>query len=174
MLAAWGDSTDEEEGSEEEEEEAITLMARSETDSDEESSDSLIRFKNKVSGLNKTKLKEFLFTLMDECDALHTENCDRRDEYDELKRDIKELEQKNKILKDEKIELDMNNLVLYEDLERVKETFRLKEENFVTNLTKLENESLDLKQKIESLLVENQNLYEKLKQVEIDKAANKR
>jgi len=35
MLAAWGDSTDEEEGSEEEEG-AIALMARSETDSDEE------------------------------------------------------------------------------------------------------------------------------------------
>ena len=56
MLAAWGDSTDEEEGSEEEEEEeVVALMARSETGSDEESSDSLIRFKNKVSGLNKTK-----------------------------------------------------------------------------------------------------------------------
>ena len=87
---------------------------------------------------------------------------------------FKELEQENKILKDEKIELDMNNLVLHEDLERVKETFRLKEENFVTNLTKLENESLDLKQEIESFLVENQNLHEKLKQVEIDQAANKR
>ena len=57
----------------------------------------------------------------------------------------------------------MNNLVLHEDLERVKETFRLKEESFVTNLTKLEKESLDLKQKIESLLAENQGLHEKLK-----------
>jgi len=66
-------------------------MARSETDSDEESSDSLIRLKNKVSGLNKTKLKEFLFTLMDECDALHSKNCELRDECDELKRDIREL-----------------------------------------------------------------------------------
>ena len=90
MLAA-GDSTDEEEGSEEEEE-AVALMARSETDSDGESSDSLIWLKNKVRGLNKTKLKEFLFTLMDECDALHFENCDLRDECEELKRDIKELE----------------------------------------------------------------------------------
>ena len=74
MLAAWGDSTDEEEGSEGEED-VVASMARSETDSDEESSDSLIRLKNKVSGLNKTKLKEFLFTLMDKCDALHSENC---------------------------------------------------------------------------------------------------
>jgi len=62
----------------------------------------------------------------------------------------------------------MNNLVLYEDLERVKDNFRLKEENFVTSLIKLEKESLDLKQKIESLLAENQSLHEKLKQVEID------
>ena len=78
MLAAWGDSIGEEEGSKEEEE-VVALMARSETDIDEESSNSLIRLKNKVSCLNKTKLKEFLFTLMDECDALHSENCDLRD-----------------------------------------------------------------------------------------------
>jgi len=174
MLAAWGDSTDEEEGSEEEEKGAVALMARSKTDSDEESSDSLIRLKNKVSGLNKTKLKEFLLVLIDECEALHTENCDLRDECDELKRDIKELEHENKILQDEKIKLDMNNLVLHEDLARVKEILRLKEENFVNSFTKLEKESLDLRQKIESLLVENQNLHEKLKQVEIDQVANKR
>ena len=48
-------------------------MARSESDSNEELSDSLIQLKNKVSGLNKHKLKEYLLILMDECDALHTE-----------------------------------------------------------------------------------------------------
>jgi len=159
MLVAWGDSTDEEEGSEEEEE-AIAFMARSETDFDEESSDSLIRLKNKVCGLNKTKLKEFLFTLMDECDALHSENCELKDPCDELKRDIRDLEHENKILKDEKIELYMKNLVLHEDLERVKETFRLREESFVTDLTKLEKESLELKQNAESLLVENKSWQE--------------
>ena len=159
MLAAWGDSTDEEEGSEEEEE-VVALMARSETDSDEELSDSLIRLKNKVCGLNETKLKEFLFTLMDEYDALHSENCELKDACDELKRDIRDLEHENKILKDEKIELDMKNLVLHEDLERVKETFRLREESFVTDLTKLEKESLELKQNAESLLVENKSWQE--------------
>jgi len=51
MLAAWGDSTEEEEGFEEEEE-AIALMARSETDSNGESSESLDQLKNKVCGLN--------------------------------------------------------------------------------------------------------------------------
>ena len=92
MLAAWGDSTDEEEGSEEEEaEEAMALMARSEIDSDEGSSDSLIRLKNKVSGLKKHKLKEFLLILMDECYALHTENCDLSNECDELKMNVLKL-----------------------------------------------------------------------------------
>jgi len=117
-------------------------MARSEIDSDEESSDCLIQIKNKVCGLNKTKLKKFLLTLMDECDALHSENCELKDACGELKRDIRELEYENKIIKDEKIELDMKNLVLHEDLERDKETFRLKEESLVTNLTKSWKKSL--------------------------------
>jgi len=111
---------------------------------------------------------------MDECDALHSENCESRDACDELKRDTRELEHENKILKDEKIELDMNNLVLHEDLERVKETFSLRVESFVTDFAKLEKNSPELQQKVESLLAENQSLYEKLKQVEIDQAANRR
>jgi len=135
-------------------------MARSETDSDKESSDNLVRLKNKVCGLNKAKLKEFLLTLMDECDALHSENCELKDACDELKGDIRQLEHENKIPKYEKNELDTKNLVLHEDLERVKETFRLKEEILVTDLTKLEKESLELKQKIESLLAENNKLHE--------------
>jgi len=105
---------------------------------------------------------------MGECDALHFENCELRDACDELKRDIRELEHENKILKDENIELDMNNLVLHEDLERDKETFRLREESFVTDFAKLKKESLELKQKVESLLAENHSLHKKLKQVEID------
>ena len=39
----------------------------------------------------------------------------------------------------------MKNLILHEDLERIQETFRLKEETLITNLTKLEKESLELK-----------------------------
>ena len=166
MLAAWGDSSDEEEGSGEEEEGAVALMARSESESDEESGDSLIELKNKVSSLNKQKLKEYLLILMDEYDALHTENCNLTKECDELKKLVLQLKKENKHLKDEKIELDMNNLVLTEDFERTKEILKLKEECFVTNFTNLEKESLDLKEKIESFLIENQNLHEKLKQVE--------
>jgi len=174
MLGPWGDSTEEEEGFEEEEEEAVALMARSETDLDEESIESLDRLKNKVCGLNKAMLKEILFTVIDECDPLYSENCELKDACAELKRDIRELEHENKILKDEKIELDMKNLVLHEDLERIQETFRMKEETLVTNLTKLEKESPELKRKAESLLVENNKLHETIKQVETDQVTNRR
>ena len=83
MLTAWGDTTEEEEeeGSEEEEE-VVALMARSETDSDEESIESLNRFKNKVCGFNKAKLKEFLFN------PLHSKNCKLKDACAELKRTL--------------------------------------------------------------------------------------
>ena len=111
---------------------------------------------------------------MDECDTLHIENCDLTKECDELKKLVIQLRKENKNLKDEKIELDMNNLVLLEDFERTKEILKLKEECFVTNFTNLEKESLASKEKIESLLVENQNLHDKLKQVEQEQAVNKR
>jgi len=57
----------------------------------------------------------------------------------------------------------MTNLVLHDNLKKFKETLSLKEEAFATDLTKLKNESLELKQKVESLLVENRKLLEKLK-----------
>jgi len=109
-----------------------------------------------------------LFSLTDEFDALHSENCELKDACAKLKRDTRELEHENKILKNEKIEFDMKSLVLHEDLEKIQETFRLKEDTLVTNFTKLEKESLELKQRAESLLVENNKLHETLKQVEID------
>jgi len=68
----------------------------------------------------------------------------------------------------------MKNLVLHEDLERFKETFKSKEEILVNDLTKLEKESLELKEKAESLLVENNKLHETIKQVETDQATNRR
>jgi len=137
MLAAWGDSTEEEEGIEEEEA-AIALMARSDSDSDDEPLDSLAQLKDKVRGLNKAKLEELLFTLMDECDAINSENCMLKDACSELKRDVRELEHENKILKSEKIECVMRTLVLQDDLAKFKETLSLKEEVFATELNKLE------------------------------------
>ena len=42
---------------------------------------------------------------MDECDAINSENCMLKDACSKLKKDIRELEHENKILKSEKIEL---------------------------------------------------------------------
>jgi len=50
----------------------------------------------------------------------------------------------------------------------------MKEEVFNTNFSKLENESLELKQKIDSLLDENSKLLAKLKQAETDLTTNRR
>jgi len=172
MLAAWGDSTEDEEGTEEEDA-AVALKARSDSDLDDEPLDCLAQLKDKVRGLNKAKLEELLVTLMHEYDAINSENCMLKDACSELKRDIRELEHENKILKSEKIEIDMENIVLHEDLNKFKETLSMKEEAFATDLTKIENESLELKQKVESLLIENSKLLEKLKQVESDLATNR-
>jgi len=144
MLAAWEDSTEEGEGTKEEDA-AIALMAKGNSDSNDQPLDRLAQLKDKVRGLNKAKLKELLFTLMDECDVINSENCMLNNACSELKKDIRELEHENKILKSEKIETDMTNPVLHEDLKKYKETLTVKEEAFATDLTKLENESLELK-----------------------------
>jgi len=100
---------------------------------------------------------------MDECDAINSENCVLKDACSELKRDIRELEHENKNLQSEKIECDMKTLVLQEDLVKLKETLSMKEEVLVTEFAKLGKEFLESKQKVESLLVENNNLLAKLK-----------
>ena len=96
-----------------------------------------------------------------------------KDVCSDLKRDIRKLEHANEVLESEKHEVDDKNLVLLEDLERIKEALKLKEDSFVTDFAKLEKESLDLKERVESLLVKNNRLSEKLKQVETDLAANR-
>jgi len=114
MLAAWGDSTEEDEGSKEEDA-AVALMTKSDSDSNDEPLDSLAQHKDKVRGLSKAKLEELLFTLMDECDAINFENYMLKDACSELKKDIRELEHENKILKSEKTKIDMKNLIVHED-----------------------------------------------------------
>jgi len=124
----------------------------------------LDQLKEHVCGLSKAKLRELLFTLMDECDALTSKNCMLKDMCAKIKKDIKELEHENKILKSEKVDLDMKNLVLLDNLNKFKETLSLKEQVFATDFAKLEKESLELKQKVESLLDENNKLLDKLNQ----------
>ena len=158
MLAAWGDSSEDEEGSDAEETD-VALMARSDTDSDNESTNSLTQLENKVSGLNKSTLEELVYTIMDICA--------------ELKKDVRDLELENETLKLEKLEVDKETLALHENINVLKETLLMKEETCSINLSKLEKESLDLRGKVETLLEENKNLLEKIKQMESDLATNK-
>ena len=173
MLAAWGDTTEDDEASEEEEA-VVALMARSESDSDDEQVDSLCQLKGKVRGLNKAKLEELLFTLMDECDAINAENCMLKDVCSDLEGDVRKLEHANEILKSERLKVDEETLVLYEDLDKLKETLSIREKVFNTDLSKLESQSFQLKQRIESLVCENSKLLERLKKAESDLAANRR
>jgi len=95
MLAAWGNSTEDDEASEEEGV-AVALMARSESDSDDEPLERLAQPKEKVRGLNKAQLKGLLFT----------ETCMLKDVCSYLKRDIRKLEHAKETLKSEKLEVD--------------------------------------------------------------------
>ena len=98
MLAAWGDTTEDNEAIDEEEV-VIALMARSESDSDDESLESLAQLKEKIRGLNKARLKGLLLTLMDEYDSVNTENCMLKNVCSDLKKDIRKLEHANETLK---------------------------------------------------------------------------
>jgi len=64
MLAAWGDSTEKDEGTEEEDA-TVALMAKSDSNSDDEPLENLAQLRDKVCGLSKAKLEELLFTFMD-------------------------------------------------------------------------------------------------------------
>ena len=114
-------------------------------DSDKEPTDSLSQLKEKLRGLNKAKLEELLFTLMDECDAINAKNCMLKDVCSELKKDVRMLEHANEILKCEKLKVDEKTLTLCEDLDMLKETLSMREKVFDTDLSKLESESLQLK-----------------------------
>jgi len=148
-------------------------MAKSESDSDDEPLDSLAQLKGNVRGLNKAKIKELLLTLMDECDFVTTKNCMFKNGCSDLKKDVRKLEHANEILKCEKLKVDEKTIILYEDLGKLKETLSMREEMFNTNLSKLESETLQLKQKIESLICENHQLFERLKKVESDLTSNR-
>jgi len=127
MLAAWGDTTEDDKASEEEEA-AIALMARSESDSNDEPLDSLTQPKEQVSGFNKSSLKELLFTLIDEYESVNTENYLLKDVCSDLKKDVRKLEHANEILKCEKLQVDEKNRGLYEDLDKLSETLNMREE----------------------------------------------
>jgi len=68
--------------------------------------------------------------------------------------------------------VDEKTLGLYENLDKL-ETLNMREV-FNTNLSKMKSESLQLIQKIKSLICENHQLLERLKKVESDLTANRR
>jgi len=68
-----------------------------------------------------------------------------KDACSKLKRDIRELERENKILKSENIDVNKKTLVLHEDINKLKDTLSMKEEAFLADFIKLESESLELK-----------------------------
>ena len=85
-------------------------MARSESEWDLESIESLSQLKDEVRGLSKAKVVKLLFTVMDECETITAENCMLKDVCFELKNDVRMLERKkielehvNEILKCEKL-----------------------------------------------------------------------
>ena len=82
---------------------------------------------------------------MDECDSINSKNCMLKDACSKLKRDIRELERENKILKSENIDVNKKTLVLHEDINKLKDTLSMKEEAFLADFIKLESESLELK-----------------------------
>ena len=91
MMAAWGE-TSEEEDSSQDEAEALVLMARSESEADSKSDETMSQFMEKVSGFNKRKILKLLFSLMDEFEAISTENCMLKYPCSKLKGDIRMLE----------------------------------------------------------------------------------
>jgi len=126
MMAAWGDTSEEDEASEEEEA-TVTLMAKSESESDVEPVESLSQLKKKVCGLSKVKIEELLLTLMDECDAINAENCMLKDVCSKLKKDIRMLEHANEVLKCEIRKVNEKTLDFCEDLDMLKETLNMRE-----------------------------------------------
>ena len=173
-MAACRETLQEEEFSQEEEA-AVALMARSESKSDFKPVESLSQLKDKARCLRKVKIEELLFTLMDECDAINAQNGMLKYGYSELKKDVRmlernkqELEHVNEILKCEKLKADEKTLALCKDPDMLKDLMNTREKVFNIDLTRLKIESLDQKLRLESLVIENNQLLERAHKAESD------
>jgi len=167
MVAAWGESSEEEDSSQDEAE-ALALIAKSDFDTNSESDETMSQIKEEVSGFNKRKILKILFSLMDECEAISTENCMLKDTCSKLKRDVRmfektipELEQTNETLTSKK---DEETFSLRKNLDLMDK----REEMFNTELSKLQSESRELESKIKLLESETNKLFEKLQETESD------
>ena len=143
MVAAWAECSEEEDCSQDEPE-ALELMAKSDSDTDSESNETMSHIKEKVSGFNKRKILKILFSLMDECEAISIENCMLKDTCSKLKRDVRmfektipELEQTNETLTSKK---DEETFSLRKNLDLMDK----REDVFNIELSKLQSESREL------------------------------
>jgi len=150
-------------------EEIIALMARRESDSDSDSIESLFQLKQVVCNLSKRKVEKLVFTLMEECEIVNSENCMLKNTCSGIEKDVKILERKkqelghmNQVLTCEKLKIDKKVLVLCNELDTLKNLMNKRAEVFNTDLSKLEEESRELKLKIELLVRENNQLLEKV------------
>ena len=148
MLAAWGDSS-EDEGESEAEEGVVALMAQTDSDSDDESTISFSDLKNKVHGLNKATLEELLYNVLETCA--------------DLKREVRDLELENEILKNEK-------LGLHENINMLKENLFIKEGDY----TRVEEKLFEVEGMVEDLLKENKSLHANIEKLETELATTKR
>jgi len=90
--------------------------------------------------------------------------------YECLKKTIQELEQAKDILTSEQ---DKKTFALSRDVDMLKELMNKREEVFNTDLSKLEEDSLELQLKIELLVSENNQLLEKVHMVKSDLVQNR-
>ena len=96
-MAAWGDTSEEEEDSEDGEE-VVALMTRTDSDSNSDLIESLPQLKEEVCNLSKRKLEKLVFTLMEECKIVNSENCMFKNACSRLEKDVKRLERKKQEL----------------------------------------------------------------------------
>jgi len=94
-------------------------MARSKSESDLESVESLSQLKGTICGLSKAKVVKLLFAIMNECETITVENCMLKDVRSELKKDVRmpernklKLEYVNEVLKCEKLKVEEKALAL--------------------------------------------------------------
>ena len=162
MMAAWGDTSEEEEDSQDEEE-AVAFRARSGSDSDSDGES----LKKEVRNLSKKKLEKLIFSLMEECEALTSENCMLKSTCSDLENDVKrlqrkrqELEHMNEALMYEKLEINEKALALSKELDILKDLSDKKEEELNTKIRELESESSKLRHNLESQMNDNKQLRE--------------
>ena len=95
------------------------------------------------------------------------------DTHVELKRDVRDLELENEVLKKEKLEAEKETLASHQIITDLRETLILNEETNTTNQARAEKEILELKEKVKVLLAENETLLGKVQSTEHDLATNK-